>query len=145
MYDDVYGVPDAQRKTTTKKGPLTVEIDGWVKQVQDGVEKIIQSDRVLSRKSQDDLRYCAQLLSEDAAPFQWDIAMYNKQRPMRMARQIICEDENADLQDLLEGEIAAAPELHIGHLYLIRLDHPPFWNFGRYVNCMNACPVKRCL
>ena len=126
------GVPHAQRKKTAMKAGLEIKLDKWAEEVREGVEKIIETGRVPSM-AQADLRACAQLLSAPAAPFQWSTDIYVKQRGIRPLMQTVeVQDEMADIQDITEIDVDSAPVFIMNELYLIRLDHPPFWGFARF-------------
>jgi hypothetical protein len=132
MYAEESGVQNAQRKTSQKKGEVEQDMAKWIEAVNVGVRTILKTGRVESIASQQDLKRCAQLLSEEAAPFQWDIRIYSKVREMRTIQQtIISQDDNVDLQDTSDDDEDVVPMYHVGEVYLIRLDHPPFWTFGR--------------
>ena len=96
-----------------------MNLDKWAQEVVDGVETIISSGRIQSEESKRDLRACAALLQADSS----------EKRGVTQSVQM--DDENADVQDIVDDGEDSVPTFILNEVYLIRSDHPPFWEFAR--------------
>src|SRR4051812_30187198 len=100
MFGDT-AVPLAQKKQTTKKGDIKVDLSKWSQKVVEGVEAMIESGRV-KEKSHSDLRRCADLLQADPQPFLWDTAIYKRKRDRGAIQTVQMENDDVDVQDMPE-------------------------------------------
>lgn len=135
-----FGVPLAQKKESTQKGGITVNLKKWSQKVIDGVEKMIDSGRV-QPKSYHDLRHCADLLQEGPQPFLWDTEIYTKKRQRGVIQTVQMEDDLADVQDMPDQSDDETPQHILRETYLYRSDIEPFWGFARLLTLFVPCTL----
>lgn len=134
-------VPAAQRKTSRKQGDFEVSQSLWVDKVKKGINKILESGRVLTEAAQIDLRYCLTLIaSTEEQKFEWNTTFYQQAgndlktpTPLNLnddpAMYLSMLPSNSDKQQDAHGN--RRPQWVVGNHYLIQVKERPFYAIVR--------------
>lgn len=142
-------VPPAQRKITSKKGDVEINMHKWIVEVAQGTEKIIESGRITSPTAIADLRHCVRLLTnQEPTPFAWDISFYTSYQSANVPNEskqnnLVPSVVGAPEQPFDDSDCYHRPVHRIDDHYLLHLERPPFWAFGRFF--VLSCVLLSCL
>jgi hypothetical protein len=134
-------VPPAQRKTSRKQGEFEVPQSLWVDKVRRGINKILESGRVLTESAQADLRYCVDLISSTQdQKFAWNTSFYQSSGDTPNPTPLNLHDDPSLYLSMLptysenkqqDAHGNRRPQWVVGNHYLIQVKERPFYAIVR--------------
>lgn len=136
-------VPPAQLKTSRKHGDLDEPHSQWVDKVTKGINKILESGRVLTEAAHADLRYCLALIaSTDEQKFAWNTNFYHNSKNdiQHSSTPLNLNDDPAMYLSMLpsysehkqqDAHGNRRPQWVVGNHYLIQVKERPFYAIVR--------------